>query len=86
MLPRSGKADTLQRAFVAKHATVMLRCDPRCKPVKELPLDSATPFGPTTSHRVIVGGKCSSGQKLHLILQFTSGVAVVEAVVAPSAP
>lgn len=86
MQPRNGKTDALQRAFVAKHATVMLLCQARCKPVKELPLDGATTFGSTASHRVIVGGKFNEGQKVHFILQFASGVAVVEAVVASSTP
>ncbi|AFZ68959.1 hypothetical protein Deipe_3529 [Deinococcus peraridilitoris DSM 19664] len=85
MTPR-GAADTLQRAFVARHATNMLLCDPRCKPVNELPLGNPTAFGPSTSHRVIVGGKFQPGQKLHFIMQFASGVSVVEAVVTPNAP
>lgn len=86
MTPRAKGADALLRAFMPRRVTKLLHCAPRCNSVTELPLNGPTAFGPDAANRVVIGGKFEPGQKVNLILQFKSGVAVVDAVVAPAAP
>jgi hypothetical protein len=69
-LPR-GK-DTLSGAWYEGGRAKLMRCDPHCVVVREVPLGSATMIGQNSLYRVVLAGKFRSGQHLKLVLRFSN--------------
>ncbi|GGJ65639.1 hypothetical protein [Deinococcus aquiradiocola] len=50
----------------------LMRCEPHCVVVNEVPLDSAVMVGQDSLYRVVLAGKFRSGQRLKMVLRFSN--------------
>ncbi|WP_424952027.1 hypothetical protein [Deinococcus sp.] len=63
--------DVLSGAWYEGGRAKLMRCDPHCTVVGQVPLDSAVIVGQDSLYRVVLAGKFKSGQRLKMVLRFS---------------
>ncbi len=63
--------DVLSGAWYEGGRAKLMRCDPHCTVVDQVPLDSAVMVGQDSLYRVVLAGKFRSGQRLKMVLRFS---------------
>ncbi len=63
--------DILSGAWYEGGRAKLMRCDPHCTVVSQVPLDTAMMVGQDSLYRVVLAGKFRSGQRLKMVLRFS---------------
>lgn len=63
--------DTLSGAWYEGGRAKLMRCDPHCAVVSEVPLNTAVMMGQDSLYRVVLAGRFKSGQRLKMVLRFS---------------
>ncbi len=64
--------DVLSGAWYEGGRAKLMRCDPHCSVVEQVPLDTAMMVGQESLYRVVLAGKFRSGQRLKMVLRFAN--------------
>ena len=63
--------DALSGAWYEGGRAKLMRCDPHCTVVGQVPLDTAVVIGQDSLYRVVLAGSFRNGQRLKLVLRFS---------------
>lgn len=63
--------DALSGAWYEGGRAKLMRCDPHCTVIVQVPLDTAVLVGQDSLYRVVLAGKFRSGQRLKMVLRFS---------------